>query len=185
MNKSGNENRSVRNTKKRLREGLLALLQQKPIKEITVRELTELVDVNRGTFYFHYSDVYDMLYKMEDEFFIQFETMLSADSPKDREDAYPYLLKIFTFLAENKDMCRIFFSQNCDMQFFLRIKRLVEERCSHLWKNSGLADSEEHCELYSTFIVNGCAGLMQKWLDDDLKETPAEITTLVLKIIFS
>ena len=56
MNRSGEENRSVRNTKRRLREGLLRLLEQKPINEISVKELTELVDVNRGTFYFHYQD---------------------------------------------------------------------------------------------------------------------------------
>ena len=53
MNKAGNENRSVRNTKRRLREALLHLMSLKPINEITAKELTELADVNRGTFYFH------------------------------------------------------------------------------------------------------------------------------------
>ena len=76
MNKSGNQNRSVRNTKKRLKEALLSLLQDKPINEISVTELSELADVNRGTFYFHYADVYDMLYKTEDEFFREFEKIL-------------------------------------------------------------------------------------------------------------
>ena len=57
MNKAGNENRSVRNTKRRLREALLHLMSLKPINEITAKELTELADVNRGTFYFHYDDI--------------------------------------------------------------------------------------------------------------------------------
>ena len=57
MNKAGEENRSVRNTKRRLRDGLLQLLDRKPINEISVKELTDLVDVNRGTFYFHYQDI--------------------------------------------------------------------------------------------------------------------------------
>ena len=43
MNKSGDENRSVRNTKKKIQDGLLTLLQKKPINQITVKELTELV----------------------------------------------------------------------------------------------------------------------------------------------
>ena len=73
MNKSGNQNRSVRNTKKRLKEALLTLLQKKPVNEISVTELSELADVNRGTFYFHYTDVYDILYKTQDEFFREFE----------------------------------------------------------------------------------------------------------------
>ena len=66
MNKAGEENRSVRNTKKKLREGLLRLMEDKPINEIPVKELTELVDVNRGTFYFHYTDIYDLLRRMEE-----------------------------------------------------------------------------------------------------------------------
>lgn len=53
MNKSGDNNRSVRNTKRKLLTGLLSLMHEKTISSITVRELTELVDVNRGTFYFH------------------------------------------------------------------------------------------------------------------------------------
>ena len=40
MNKSGNQNRSVRNTKKRLKEALLTLLQKKPVNEISVTELS-------------------------------------------------------------------------------------------------------------------------------------------------
>ena len=78
MNKSGDENRSVRNTKKRLQEALLTLLQKKPINQITVKELTELADVNRGTFYFHYTDVYDMLHKTEDRFFNDFNDVLNG-----------------------------------------------------------------------------------------------------------
>ena len=77
MNRSGQENRSVRNTKRRLREGLLQLMEEKPINEISVKELTDLVDVNRGTFYFHYQDIYDLLRAMEDEFFAQFDRTLT------------------------------------------------------------------------------------------------------------
>ena len=62
MNKSGNENRSVRNTKRKLKEALMTLMQTKPVNAISVKELTELADVNRGTFYLHYSDIYDMLH---------------------------------------------------------------------------------------------------------------------------
>ena len=42
MNSKGEENRSVRLTRKRLSDALITLLMQKPVREITVRELTEL-----------------------------------------------------------------------------------------------------------------------------------------------
>ena len=44
--------RRVRKTKAQLRAGLARLMQKKSIKEITVKELVEEVDINRSTFFF-------------------------------------------------------------------------------------------------------------------------------------
>ena len=46
--------RRVRKTKKQLRLALMELLAEKSAKSISVRELTERADINRGTFYIHY-----------------------------------------------------------------------------------------------------------------------------------
>jgi len=54
------EDRRVRKTKKALREGLAELLTQKSIQKITVRELTDKVDIHRSTFYANYEDIYDL-----------------------------------------------------------------------------------------------------------------------------
>lgn len=55
--------RRVRKTKKQLRECLTRLLKEKKVQDITVRELTDMADLNRGTFYLHYRDVFDLLEK--------------------------------------------------------------------------------------------------------------------------
>ena len=52
--------RRVRKTKAQLRAGLARLMQKKSIKEITVKELVEEVDINRSTFYLHYTDIYQI-----------------------------------------------------------------------------------------------------------------------------
>ena len=65
MNAKGDANRSVRMTKQRLYQALITLLQQKSLREITVRELTELAGISRGTFYFHYTDIYALMEQME------------------------------------------------------------------------------------------------------------------------
>ena len=61
------EDRRVRRTKKLLTQALTELLQKKQINEITVKELTDLADMNRGTFYLYYKDIFDMLEKIENE----------------------------------------------------------------------------------------------------------------------
>ena len=56
--------RRVRKTKKQLRLALMELLAEKSAKSISVRELTERADINRGTFYIHYRDVGDLLQRL-------------------------------------------------------------------------------------------------------------------------
>lgn len=184
MNKRGDENRSVRNTKKKLRDGLLTLMKDKPINEITAKELTESVDVNRGTFYFHYSDVYSLLGSIEDDFFAHFDQALNEMSPADC-NAQSHLAQIFSFMGENQDLCRIMLGRNGDMIFVERVKRLVEDKCARFWRMMVPNTGSAQIELYNAFVVNGCIGIVKKWLDNGLKEKPEEISRLVATIVIN
>ena len=85
MNSKGEENRSVRLTRKRLSDALITLLMQKPVREITVRELTELANVSRGTFYFHYTDIYDLMDHVEREQIHTLELLMDDILPRLRK----------------------------------------------------------------------------------------------------
>ena len=69
--------RRVRKTKDSLRHCLAELLKKKKIQEITVKELTEMSDINRGTFYLHYRDVFDLLEQIEAELMEEFNSTLN------------------------------------------------------------------------------------------------------------
>ena len=60
------EDRRIRRTKRLLRQALAELMNEKDFKDITVKEITDRADLNRGTFYFHYTDTYDLREKIED-----------------------------------------------------------------------------------------------------------------------
>ena len=183
MNKSGNDNRSVRNTKRRLRDGLLQLMEARPLQEISVKELTELVDVNRGTFYFHYADLYALLREMEQDFFEAFSRTLHENIPAG-EAAYHYLLgAIFAFLGENRNFCRIMLGPHGDMQFVERVKALVDDTISYFWQmKAGRSDPAKY-EMYNVFIINGCIGLIQKWLNAPGSTSPTDMAELAATII--
>ena len=42
--------RRIRKTRRLLRECLTALLKEKKVQDITVREIADMADINRGTF---------------------------------------------------------------------------------------------------------------------------------------
>ena len=75
--------RRVRKTKALLLKGLTQLMEEKDVNHISVRELTDLVDLNRGTFYLHYRDIFDMVNQVEDELFQQFDELFHENASGD------------------------------------------------------------------------------------------------------
>ena len=185
MNKAGEENRSVRSTRRRLRESFLQLLAEKPIHEISVKELTELADINRGTFYFHYQDIYALLHAIEDEFFVQFDRTLRESEMAPDTLQYPYLHAVFSFLGENQNFCRIMLGPHGDMQFVERVKQRVDAQCSYFWRILAPDADPQRFGMYNAFIINGCIGLIQEWLSGESGLTEESITALTATIILA
>ena len=72
------------NTKNMLAEKLLLLLEKKQLSKITVSELVSLCNINRKTFYYHFTDVYDLF-----EWYLdgELEKALNAINPLDDFDS--------------------------------------------------------------------------------------------------
>ena len=96
--------RRVRKTRGQLRQGLVRLMREKSIQDITVKELCEECDINRGTFYLHYTDVYQLLHSIEDELLVEFERVLdglTAQSVLAAATPSPAMCSMFELLADN------------------------------------------------------------------------------------
>lgn len=53
--------RRVEKSKKAITDALIKLMTEKDFEKITINEIADLANVNRGTVYFHFSDKYDLL----------------------------------------------------------------------------------------------------------------------------
>ena len=179
------EDRRVRRTKKLLTQALTQLMQKKQPSEITVKELTELADMNRGTFYLYYKDIYDMLTKVEDNLFETLHTIIKQhESDGLPSDILPMLKEVFIFVSENRDMCRVLLSPNGDMSFLHRLNELVRKKCRAFWVSQGMGDEVQYDYHYS-FCVFGCAGLLRAWLGNDCRETPEDMACLAGQMLKS
>ena len=135
MNSKGEENRSVRLTRKRLSDALITLLMQKPVREITVRELTELANVSRGTFYFHYTDIYDLMDHVEREQIHTLELLMDDILPRLEEDSTPEALRaLFSYMDENDGIWSVLLGTNRDTAFVATCARgRKKPSCSAIW----------------------------------------------------
>lgn len=176
--------RRVRRTRKQLRECLVTLLKQKKVQDITVRELTELADLNRGTFYLHYKDVFDLLEKTESELLDDFNQLVMKHDAEDlKKHPYGIFVEIYTLAYDNADLVEILLGENGDLNFLNRLKQLIRDKCLHDWMEVVRTESTAVFDAYFAFIVSGCLGLVQHWLKTGLKETPVQMARLTEKII--
>ena len=188
--------RRIRKTRRVIRQCLTELLKTKRIQDITVREISEKADINRGTFYLHYRDIFDLMEQIENELLEELEDVLNHFKASDLL-SNPALVftRVFHLVKENSDMVSILIGQNGDINFVNRLKDIVREKCLKDWmelfrpgagggrqtsrssQNTLLDDSA--FEAYYSFTVTGCFGLVQYWLDSGLKETPEQLASLV------
>lgn len=176
--------RRVRKTKAQLRAGLARLMQTKSIKEITVKELVEEVDINRSTFYLHYSDIYQMLESIEGELMDTITAVISEHplNPIAEKSTFPFIEDIFSILSENKDICNALLGPNGDIAFVMRIETLIAENI--LEQLSPLFPENIQDIRYTyAFCLNGCVGLVKAWLAGDIAETPEHIAKLTHTLV--
>lgn len=178
MNAKGDANRSVRMTKRRLCDALIALLAQKPVREITVRELTALAKVSRGTFYFHYTDIYDLLAQIEQDQLEGLDALMGAILPSMDSQAPPEaLLTLFVYLNEHEALCGALMGQNGDAAFVRRICDLLEKRVIGHFVEPGQETPRQR--YLTSFAVNGCVGSIESWLQSGRKDSPDRMAAML------
>ena len=178
------EDRRVRRTKKLLTQALTELLQKKQVNEITVKELTELADMNRGTFYMYYKDIFDMLEKIEDELFQKLDVIAQSHEHGDpTQQVKPILLDLFRFIEENQEMCRVLLSPNGDMNFLHRLYEAIRERSLEIWKDQMGSLGEKEFDYRYSFVIFGCAGMIRAWVNRSCQETDMQMAELADRMI--
>ena len=175
--KDNRPDRRVRRTKALLLQGLIQLMREKDVKDISVKELSDLVDINRGTFYLHYSDIYDMLARLEDELFLEFHGILDRTLNPDASVLSPgaTIREIFVFLERHRDLAQVMMGPHGDLAFVNRLKCLVKDRiCSILIAKQVINDYP----YIESFIVSGCIGVIEAWLNHPAPLPPEEMAAI-------
>lgn len=174
--------RRVRKTKKALREGLARLMTEKNIRDISVRELTDLVDLNRATFYLHYRDIDDFLQRIEDEVITEISTILSQHLPqKEGDTPYPLLVALLTYITENQELCKMFFGNNSGRSFLDKLCAIVEERCLRNWLLNCLRfqASDEELSYFCSYVVYGYVAIIARWVQTGMHTPPEELAAMM------
>lgn len=174
--------RRVKRTKKILYESLLKLMKNKDINKITIKELTELADINRKTFYLHYNDIFDMIDQIKEKILLEFKDIVSKHKfvSETKEDLYLLLKEIIIFIDDNYDILSIFLGPhiNADSNFIYKLKIIMKERCIDIWSNIFPNGSLKNYDYFYSFAFSGFIGLIQNWISLERKDSIEYLTKL-------
>ena len=159
-------------------------MQEKQVKEITVKELTETADMNRGTFYLYYSDVFDMVQKIEDSLFETLDQIITRHEQETvAGEMTPILGELFRFVGDNREMCGVLLSPNGDMNFLHRLNEVLREKFLKYWRNTRPARSADAFDYHYSFVIFGVAGIIRAWVGRNCPETPEQMASMVSAMI--
>ncbi len=69
-------------TKRSIKNAFLQLRAQKSLERITIKELSELAEISKSTFYLHYKDIYDLSSQLQNEVIQNvLDTIIQPDVP--------------------------------------------------------------------------------------------------------
>lgn len=172
----------VRYTKFVIKESFINLLEVKDISKITIKEICQHAKINRATFYNHYKDPYDLMKQIQEELLENVASYLDLEHAKDiSQVSFTNIERIFEYIKENARICKILLGEGGDLNFQKQVFQLVyEKNLIDLTKFASLG--KDDADYIYSFVLTGAVGIIQKWLDEDLRKSPAKMTELILKL---
>ncbi len=173
--------RRIKYTNMVLRQSLLDLMKVMPIEKITITRICQHADINRATFYMHYDSVRDLLDQIQNEYYNSLQS--SVKKLLNQNMNASLLLGTFQELAVHSDLCKIMFGKYGDKEFLKKFKNISNEFILYEGRIiPKITDSQKYAQI-KKFIISGCTGIVQDWVQRDFQESPQEMADFVSQMI--
>ena len=163
MTRNNSDKRVIR-TKKAIRTALFKIMESKDIASITISELTNLANVNRRTFYTHYSNITDILDETESEIIDSLSTLIAQfDSTSLAESTYRIFIELNTLITEEYGF--YFHLMKSDFRGVLvsRMKTVLKASADKILGRFSIPADEKYITLMSSFINGGFLNIFLEW----------------------
>jgi AcrR family transcriptional regulator len=177
--------RRVKYTKMLLKQSLVDLMRDNPISKVSVKMLCEAADINRSTFYAHYSDQYDLLKQIEQEVIAEFGKNITKHSfHKHNPETVQGLNEILIYIAKNAELFKVLLSENGDSNFQRELMLLAQQKTISELRNDQSIDARTS-EYLQSFVVTGALNVVQKWLQDGMSESTEKMAEITSKLLYN
>ena len=189
-----NEDRRIVRSKRALRGALISLMETKGFEAITVNDLCSAADLNRGTFYNHFSDKEHLLATFEEEvlgYISHIRDEMSTLSVKEvmayciTKKPLPFLVSLFDYFRSQGDFLHAVLGPGGDPGFGSRLRdsfctTLIQGVLHEKYRN----DPDPFVSYYISFYASAYLGVITHWIEMGMKEDSQTMALIAMRLLF-
>ena len=168
----------VRYTRRVLKESFLKLLREKPVNRITVKEVCEMAELNRATFYAHYSDCFALLESIEQELIDAFQKALQLI---DALDASAMIDALYAMAQQHEYACRVLIFGGRSASVTGMMIDLARQASVARWRQYLPHATGEELEMLFTHLSNGLMHVVIEGYDKYRREDVIAFVNRIVK----
>ncbi len=163
-----------KDTKKLIFDTFIEQLEKKPFDKITVKDIVESCGINRNTFYYYYSDIYDLL----EEVFTK-ELKVITEQHKNGGSWLEAFIKVANTAYRHKKII----NNICSSRSYDYFESYMYKSCKHImidfiqYTSSGMAVPDEDVEFIASFYEYAFFGIISEWFRTGMREDPLELAS--------
>ncbi len=167
--------RRIRKTREAILEAFVGLVAEKEFEHITMNEIAERANVNRGTVYLHYTDKFDLLDKCIETYFIQlFENCLPISNTT-YAPSKASMLRIFDYLQQHAFFYTTLLVNKGIPAFRERLMAVMLQGVGEYLDMSGI-NRGMNKEIMAQFLASAIVGVLEWWITHSM---PCSTTDIV------
>ena len=182
MTERSTDKRVIR-TKKAIRTALFKLMESKDIASITISELTSLANVNRRTFYTHYSNITDILDETESEIVDALQQLIDHFNTNNLMDStYTLFIELNRLITEDYGFYFQLMKSDFRGVLISRMKVVLKASEDKIIGRFSVPADEKYVMLLASFMNGGFLNLFLEW-NKSGKEVSIETAARVASVM--
>lgn len=182
------EYRSAIRSRKLINTALADILQEKPLDKITVTDIAKRAELNRGTFYAHYSDVPDVINHLIQQTFSEITAAISSPPQNILEMPIVLLRQVQTILESDLDFYKKIMASSASTFMQEQLVSIVLDYLLQHEKDYNIKNHDQFL-LYTHFCAGGLIYLYREWFAGNstlsLDELTAHGAEMIQKLLVS
>ncbi len=176
------DSQRVTETKEKIRNAFFELYATKKIDKISIKEITEKAQLNRGTFYVYYKDIYDLLDRTEDELMAELVIKLREIITRIiRDENIDPFLPPLEFYERYSKILRVLLGENGDPQFIFKLKKVIKKTLRELLQKEKVPHID-NMEYVMEYISSAQIGIISFWLQKEMALPVNELGNMIKQI---